>query len=61
MLTPNDRGVKIPLTFKTPRALNHLSTSRTSSPSKKKKADEKIKGSKILLFYYLAMNSHSTA
>lgn len=60
MLTPNDRGVKIPLTFKTPRALNHLSTSRTSSPSKKK-ADEKIKGSKILLFYYLAMNSHSTA
>lgn len=50
---PSDRGAKIPLTFKTPYALNHLSTCRTFSPSQKKnkkKPDYKIKGSKTLLF-----------
>lgn len=47
-LMPSDRGAKIPLTLKRPYALNHLSTSRTFSPSKK--ADEEIKGSKTLLF-----------
>lgn len=36
-LMASDRGAKIPLTFKTPYALNHLSTCRTFSPSQKKK------------------------
>lgn len=56
---PNDRGATIPLTFKIPYALNHLKYFQNFLVQVKK-AEKKTKGSKTT-FYYLAMNSHTTA